>query len=514
MSGLIRSLNHDFMLLAEQSAQATALTIRQDVDCKNISYSDLTVLVSRCLAFFESHGLSKGDVVFVLLPNSSESAIVFLACLLGGLTFAPLPCTASQPEIRRWIELTNPKYCLLSSPYNSNLSSMVEEAGVRCFNIETDAEFSWLPEAAERVFDSSEARIFLSTSGTTGEPKAMVISADRLWSSGHAFLKYHNLLNSRLRFWNYLPMSYLGGLFNLLLVPLASGGSTVIDQSFSGKTFLEFWQTVERFEIDSLWLVPTIVRGLLELSQRTRKEDLSKYGQRIRAAFVGTAPLDLETKRRFERTFGVAILENFALSETTFFTSETLDNLDSRTEGSTGEVLPYSDIKFSVLDHDVADLTEILVKSPFLFLGYLQNDGTVSLPLDADGYFATGDLGHLTSENVMVIDGRIKDVVKKGGYMVSLREVETIAEQHHAVKQATAAVVPHSFYGESFYLYLILKSEVEESNVLAQIESFIHEHLVRHKWPEKVFVVREFPVTASGKVQKFRLSQGLNEVNS
>lgn len=82
-------------------------------------------------------------------------------------------------------------------------------------------------------------------------------------------MKFHDLKDAQLRFWNYLPMSYLGGLFNLALIPLSTGGSLVIDETFSGKTFLQFWQTVERFDINAIWFVPTIARGLLSMAERT-----------------------------------------------------------------------------------------------------------------------------------------------------------------------------------------------------------------------------------------------------
>src|SRR5262249_46106212 len=146
---------------------------------------------------------------------------------------------------------------------------------------------------------SRPGRLLLTSSGSTGEPKAMVIDTDSLWSSGLAFLNYHGFVTREDRFWNLLPMSYLGGLFNLGLIPLAAGSTIIVSEPFSGKTFLSFWQMVEAHDISVLWLVPTMVRGLLAIAERTGAHEVVKAHRRVRASFLGTAPIDLPTKERF-----------------------------------------------------------------------------------------------------------------------------------------------------------------------------------------------------------------------
>src|SRR3990167_10839401 len=120
----------------------------------------------------------------------------------------------------------------------------------------------------EKISSVETGKLIVPSSGSTGEPKAIALGGDRLWASAKAFIHYHHIdsANTGLRFWNYLPMSYLGGLFNLTLIPLAAGGSIFIDSTFNGKTFLGFWAAIERYKIDSLWLVPSVLRGLLTLA--------------------------------------------------------------------------------------------------------------------------------------------------------------------------------------------------------------------------------------------------------
>jgi acyl-CoA synthetase (AMP-forming)/AMP-acid ligase II len=392
----------------------------------------------------------------------------------------------------------------MSNLIDEEKAAVVASSGAQVVSASMDLRFGWLPEARLRTTHGDMPRVYLATSGTTGDPKSMTMDSNRLWSSGVAFMEYHHLQHSALRFWNFLPMSYLGGLYNLCLIPLSCGGSAVIDEQFSGKTFLEFWQTVDRFEINALWLVPTIVRGLLKIGERFSPEELKHRGSRIKAVFVGTAPIELAAKRRFEELFNIQMLENFALSETTFFTSETPATVRYRSEGSVGTALPYVDLKF-VPTNDEKSLTEIYVKSPYLFLGYQGRDGVITNPCDKDGYLATGDLGHLDGNNILIVDGRKRDIIKKGGNYVALREMEILAEQHGAVREAAAVRVAHEFYGESYVMFIQLNQGFDSSSV-ADINQFIHEHAVQYKWPDSIMIKDEFPRTAGGKIKKHLLT--------
>lgn len=497
----IRSFAEDFQQLAEAQPENPAFIIDRELNPVTVNYGQLNRLVNQCLALFEEMELTPRDTILSLMPHAAETLVLFLASIKGGYGFAPLACDSSCLEIDRWIELINPKVCFTTDSISDEALSMVSEKGLFICHLKADASFSWLPESYGDSYCGNSPRLYLTTSGTSGAPKAIVLDGNRLWSSGLAFMGFHDLQRTPIRMWNYLPMSYLGGLFNMGLIPLSVGGCVIIGETFSGKTFLGFWQTVERFDIDALWLVPTIVRGLLKLSARAKPEDLRAWAEKIKVSFLGTAPIDKETKVRFEETFGIALLENFALSESTFFTSETKANIVSRVECSVGEVLPYTEVKLMPVSDDDPHQLEICIKSPYMFLGYLEADGKIDQHVMADGYFLTGDLGHLNEGNMLVIDGRKKDIIKAGGYFVSLREIEVLVENNEAVQEAAAVKIPHDFYGESYILYLILKRGYNE-DYKHEIAKYIHHNIVQYKWPEKIEIKQEFPRTVSGKIKK------------
>jgi acyl-CoA synthetase (AMP-forming)/AMP-acid ligase II len=502
MANSITSLAEDFGQLVKK--QPDAIAVIDGMSGAEITYRQLSDLLARAETFLRKSGAERSDPILMLLQNSLEAWILILAALRYGYDLAPFGNTGSEPEITAWRKLVGSKLVICPEGFAG-----VE--GARAIEVPADGELSWLPEADGKAPAPRSCRLMLATSGTTGAPKAMVIDSDTLWSAGKAFTREHKFLDADTRFMNYLPMSYLGGIFNLGLIPMATGGSTVLLEAFNGKSFFSFWQNVERFEANTLWLVPSIARGLLQLEQKTQasKGPRKKVFGRVRAAFIGTAPIDLKTKQAFTECFGIALLENYALSETTFLTSESLYG-GERQDRSVGKALPYVELRLAQAGADGSPYREIEVKTPFLFKGYLDAEGRLQPPELRDGFFPTKDLARLTDDGLVVMGGRTRDIIKKGGYFVGLREIEVIAEQNPSVAEAVAVGVAHDFYGEDYVLFVQFKPETADQNAaLSELRTYLTGHLAKQKWPMKVSAVTDIPRTASGKVVKHRLLDNL-----
>ena len=225
---------------------------------------------------------------------------------------------------------------------------------------------------------------------------------------------------------------------------------------------------------------------------------------------MGTASIDTETKRKFESTFGFPLLENFALSETTFLTSETLGSRLRKSGAGVGHPLPYVNIRLHRDPEQDEGIGEIEIASPFVFVGYLQPNGQVENPAIEDGFLRTGDIGRFDADGDLVHLGRTRDIIKKGGYLVMLTEIERVALEHEFVREAAAVPVVHPFYGEDSALALILKADVPE-DAAVQIRNYVQANLPAYKWPGKFEVVDDFPRTASGKVRKAVLADDLGK---
>lgn len=496
----------DFVSLCKANANKQLVRFVLETGKKDYSYEDIMNYTKKYISFFKSKGLKKGDTVVTILPNSVECIVAFFAAIAGGYNFAPLSCQVTEREFRNWVNIVKPSLVIRKS-------GICEfESFIETFECECDGDLSWLPSRGGEFDSSLNPKVYLMTSGTTGSPKAMAIDANKLWSSGKAFSNFYQISEKAVRFWNYLPMSYLGGLYNLALIPLCCGGSFVISEPFSGKTILNYWSFVESNEIDALWLVPSIMQGLLKIAKLVGKGKGGRQHKEIRIAFLGTAPVQLKQKEEFESVFGIRLYENFALSESTFLTAENEENIRFREQGSVGAVLPYVSLKMIPVE-GIENTNVIWIKSPFLFDGYLDENGMVDLELDEEGYFNSKDLGYFNPDNIMVLVGRNRDIIKKGGLFVSLVEVENVVKQYPAVDDVVAVPVKSDFYGESFVICVIFKPEIDEENEKEKLHVWLIDNIVKYKVPERIYIYKDFPRTASGKIQKNKIAYELENKN-
>lgn len=507
----IRSFHADIELICRQQTQQRAV-----LDAKTgrvLTYSALFESIQRFSGFFRDAGLGPSDRVFSVLPNSVDQLVAFLAAMWSGIDFCPISPLSTAEEIRRFILMSGSATGLVPSTIHPGIAESLQAACTKRQLISIDSQGNLRGEGgAALVTGNSQptmkaGKLIVFTSGTTTSPKAIVLDGDRLWSSAVAWVRFHSVLNPESRFYNMLPMSYLGGLFNLGLIPLAANASVVVSDAFSAASALRFWREIEEFGVNVLWVSPTMIRTLLQLHRPV--EGGHKPWERVQVSFLGMATARLDEKKQFESTFGIPLLENYALSETTFLTSEHLgDPRLRRSANSVGSVLPWAELRLRPLaEGEASDAEEIQVKTPYLFDGYLTSSGKIDLPLTSDGWFRTGDLGTL-KDSQLVLKGRSKDIIKKGGYLVILSDLEEIAAEHAAVVEAVAVAVPHEFYGESSVLCLRLldDSAVSPEQVLKEVKALLASKLAKFKWPTKIAVVPVFPRTDSGKVKKTPLS--------
>ena len=298
-------------------------------------------------------------------------------------------------------------------------------------------------EKLSGVHDSNEM-VIIYTSGTTSRPKGVIHSFSNIVGNAIVFGKLHGL-NERNRFLNCLPLTYLGGYYNLLILPYVNGSSVVLTRPISASSALRFWETIISNAVNTLWFVPTIMSMLMELD---RGSDGAKYCKgEVKLAFVGTDVLRSELKNKFEEKYGIELFENYGLSETLFISSNVTSS-EFPKEG-VGRLVPGVQIK--IVDRNMTRVSkgnegEILVKTPFRMKGYLKQ----RMPLES-GWFVTGDLGFFTADGNLIITGRKKDLIIRGGVNISPRRVEEIANSHRAVVECAVFGSPDPIAGEKNY---------------------------------------------------------------
>jgi acyl-CoA synthetase (AMP-forming)/AMP-acid ligase II len=176
-------------------------------------------------------------------------------------------------------------------------------------------------------------------------------------------------------------------------------------------------------------------------------------------------------------------------------------------------VLPFVQLRCVPSHPDSGDHLpgEIEAKTPYLFLGYLRGNGQIECPITVDGYFATGDLGHVNEQGTLLYEGRTRDIVKKGGHMIVLREIEVLAEEHPLIEEASAIPIDHEFFGEDYVLAVRVRSQAGDGDPLAALQTWLKGELAQFKWPGDIVERTEFPRTMSGKIVKRRLAEEIEK---
>ncbi len=287
-------------------------------------------------------------------------------------------------------------------------------------------------------------------------------------------------------------MSYLGGLYNLGLIPLSLGATIVVDKQFSGNTFLTFWNKVKQYNIDILWLVPTILRGLLKLTKKI-KMNYKNYKVFPKACFLGTATSYSREKKNFEKKFRIPIYENYGTSETTFISLETSQS--KKLNNNIGKILP--NVKYQIKNNILH------VKSPYIFMGYYENK-KINLH-DVKKFYNTGDIIKIINKKYLIFKGRKREIIKKGGLLITLQEINNIFQSNSRVEESYAMPVKHDFYGEDYVIFFTTKFKH-----ISSIKSSFRDLIPRYKWPKDLIHVKKLKKTSSGKINIKNLRDLLN----
>jgi len=483
-------------------------------------------------------GMRRGERLAVGLPNTAELAIVYEAALLAGLVIVPVASGFGRRQLRELLTRARPRI-VLTGRGESALRAVAGELGVPIRSIapaDDDGGGSrGAPAGAGGELDlwslaraSEDARGLIDvaaddvvsvhfTSGSTGTPRGV---AHRLRDFMDNAIRYAQAteLNSSHRFHHCLPMTYMAGYYNLLLLPLRIGASVVIDRAFDAGSVLRFWEAPRRHGADVLWLVPSIMAMLLKVDRG--EEGRAYCRERVRHVACGTAPLDWAIRERFEHAYGVAVHDSYGLSETLLLTASTprhpsrrgsvgraLRGVELRVmaqKGSPDSVLAQKGSPDSVLAQKGSP-GPIVARSPDAMAGYLKGcdeEGGLELhlPADRDGWLETGDIGAIDSDGELRITGRQKDIIIRGGLNISAAEVEHVLAGADSVEHLAAIGVPHELLGEQIAVVFA----TSDGTSFAEVEAALRSRAAADGATRAdVYVhIDEMPLTPTGKIRK------------
>jgi len=483
---------------------------------REISYSEFHRQACALAAELHARGVRKGSRVGVMLPNCCELAVLYFACIYLGAVIVPINPALSKSEVQFILGSCKPVLVVASTSnagavreFHTNvLGLQTAQDVVKNASALEPIKIELLPEPIDFVpletADAEDLLVIMYTSGTSAKPKGLAHKVGHMFRNAMAFAGAQKI-DQDSRFYLTLSMAYMGGFYNLLLLPFLNGASVLVDNVFDARSSLHFWEKAKKNNVNTLWMAPTVLSILLRMDRGHTGEEFCRSS--VRHVFVGFAPLPLRVKDEFESRYGVRLVENYGLSETLFVTARSEGRLGGN--GYVGDALPG--IAVRIVNEDAEPVEpgmdgEVQILTPDLMAGYLDAEGRL-LEMNASAWFATGDVGHLDGGSSLSITGRQKDVIIRGGVNISPAAIEEVLMHVAGVSEVAVVSIPHELYGEDIVAVLKLEAGTEVDPMLESVAAHAKQNLAQHQQPARYIAIDELPRTTSGKVQKARIRE-------
>lgn len=482
-------------LLRKRAALHPEAIALEDVTSRDlVTYADLLRRVERMGRSLRATG---GRRIGLVLPNGAQLSETLLAAACAG-TALPFNPALTALEFETYFRDTRIDLVIARQDVSPMVVRLASQMGLRVLSpvallhmVVPDVPFD--PPAAQDI------AMVLLTSGSTGRPKRAPLSHQNVCTSARDVARSLRLGRDD-RCLSMWELFHVGGLVDLLLAPLHSGGTVIATPGFESQRFFDLLPVVR-----PTWFqgVPTTLGDILRQQAR---HGASLLGTPLRLVRSVAAPLSPNQMTALETAFGVPVLQTFGMTEAgPLITSLGLE-AETRVLGSVGQSCGC-DIR--VVLPDGGDATpgaegELMVRGPNVFGGY-EDDQDANAAAFHGEWFKTGDLGRFDALGNLFLTGRSKDLVNRGGEKVNLREVDDALAAHPWVSEAASFAVPHPTLGEDIAAAVVLKPGVVWN--ASEVTNSLRASLAQFKLPASFFVVDALPRNAVGKLDRKVLAQ-------
>ncbi len=511
---------------ASLSALPYLIAIREETGAREeISYATFRDRVNAVARFLcEGLGLRKGDRLATLLVNAPETVVVYFAALKIGAVVVPINVDEEVERIRFILRHSRARALIA----RGSAAAKGAEAGGGLEGLVARAQIGGaaregfkplvVPDAPPTTdfapptdLSYLDEALIVYTSGTTAEPKAVVLTHGNLLIDAWAIARWHRF-RAQDRLMCVLPIHHVNGIVVTLVTPMLFGGCVVLCPRFRTSTF---WSTVHAEGVSVASVVPTLLQFLCE---EGKKGVDPRTFDNFRYVICGAGPLTVEAGRRFEEIFGIPIIHGYGLSETTCYNCFLPIDLPPEAHarwmadyGFPSIGVPIACNEMSIHDSEGRSVQagvrgEIVVRGWDVMRYYFGRPET-NRESFAHGWFRTGDEGFFELDeddrSFFFITGRIKELIIRGGVNISPFEIDEVLNQIPGVARGLAVGFNNNWYGEEVGAYVKRKegADVGEEAILA----VCRERLPFHKRPKCVVFGEEIPVTSTGKYQRMKL---------
>jgi fatty-acyl-CoA synthase len=485
-----------------------------------------------------ARGVGRGDHVAVWLPNWSEWLLIWLGALRLGAVVVPVNTKFKAHEAGYVIRKSDAKVLFVPSSFLGIRYEELLREICPTWSVGADRPCTELPELrdlvvlgepselgmgyeefltagdevgsgavdeASRQVVPDDAVAIVFTSGTTGFPKGVVHDHRvlRMMTAVSEWFSY----SSDDRILGHLPLFHVAGLFSSFLPAMINGGAFVLMEQWDPTRALEL---IDSERVSVLSGIPTHFLDLLSHSELDSYDTSS-----LRIGWIGGATIPPEVIRGCSETLGMdGLLPIYGMTETTSTTAvgRVDDPLDVRLSG---KGLPIGGYEVSVVDPSTGahlrpgEEGEIVVRGYTVMRGYYRDPEATAAVFDDDGWFHTGDLGIFDRDGYLQITGRLKDMFIVGGNNVHPADVENVLLRMPGIRQAYVVARQDDRLGEVGVAFIERDSDDAPSR--EDVVAYCRAHLSSFKVPRDVVFMDSWPLTPTGKIQRFRLRELASE---
>jgi acyl-CoA synthetase (AMP-forming)/AMP-acid ligase II len=468
---------------------------------RSLSYGELEESVRRVARGLHDRGFGKGDVFAIYSPNALEYPIAFHGtAAIGGIVTTVSPLYTPE-ELRRQLDDAKAKFLLTIPALLPNARIASEGSSVEEIFVLGEAEgatpFSTLLDNAgdppEVAIGSSDIIALPYSSGTTGLQKGVMLTHGNLVANliqvQEAFREDRREDDVAI---GLLPFFHIYAMLVILNDSLRNGLTVVTMPRFDLEQMLGLF--VEH-RVTIAHLVPPVV---LALSKHPLVDEYDFSA--LRWIFSGAAPLDAELSSACAKRLDCQVLQGYGLTETSPCTHLSAPVPGANKLGAVGRLAAGTECK--VVDPATGEELgpgkngELWMGGPQVMKGYLNRPDATAAVIDADGFFHSGDIGHVDEDGFFYVVDRLKELIKYKGFQVAPAELEALLLTHPAISDAAVIPKPDEEAGEVPKAFVVARGEVTESDVL----EFVAQRVAPYKKLREVEIIEQIPKSASGKI--------------
>jgi len=470
-----------------------------------LTYDELGQVVASLAGRLATLGVGRGSRLALVIPDGPDFLQLLLAVASLGATAAPLNPAYKRDEYEFYLDDLKPELLLVPA---GELPAAREAVGdtVEIVDVARAGQSLTLATAGGTVerespfegADPDDVALLLHTSGTTSRPKQVPLLQRNLIVSAQTIAAFYRLGPEDISYCA-MPLFHVHGLVASTFAALAAGGSVVAPQRFAPRAF---WPQLRNHGVTWFSAGPTLHQMILD------RVDAEGAPRTLRFARSCSSALTPALMQRAEDALGAPVLEAYGMTEASHQMASNPLPPAPRKPGSVG--VP-SGVEIRIVDGQGRSLEqgasgEVAIKGPGVTAGYLNNPDANAESF-FDGWFRTGDRGSFDEDGYLRLEGRLKEMILRGGENISPYEIEEVLLGHPAVADAICFGIDDEKYGERVGAAVALSGVAAERELI----DYCRERLAAFKVPEVVHVLEAIPRTPTGKVQRKRVGAALSE---